>query len=117
MIIAMSIAGLVGLALIGINVWERMGRSRNARAWLMSAKDIPVHRNLMMRPGLGGCLLAVALVALFPDVPAVAYPASFLGLVSVILLFWGLLQIPYPMRFVPAYARPKVRQWKQQGRE
>ncbi len=113
----MAIALLIGLALIGINIWERLGRSRNSRAWLMSAKDIPVHRNLMMRPGLGGCMVAIALVGLFSAVPAVVYPASFLGLASVILLFWGMLQIPYPMGFVPAYARPKVLKWKQQGRE
>lgn len=116
MTVALIVAGLAGAGLLSLSAWERAGRSANARAWLTSTGTMPVHAALFVRPGLGAILMGGALVMLFENLDPVAIPMAFFATLGLIMFFWGLLQLPYPRWWVPAYARGKVAQWKREKR-
>lgn len=100
---------VVGLGLVGLGLWERGGRGRNARAWLRSS-DRGVRGTLFTRPGLG---LAALCLGLFPWVEQVGILAT----VDVLLLVagvlagfaWGVFAFPFPLWAAPPWSRDRLR--------
>lgn len=107
---AVTVIGLVlGVVLLGLALWERLGRGEQARAWLRSPSEAGVRGALFVLPGLGLLSLLVGLSSWMGDVPALGFLALVLAPVGLWLVFgWGALSLPYPRWSVPGWARESI---------
>ncbi|WP_298746294.1 hypothetical protein [uncultured Serinicoccus sp.] len=105
-----SVVGLaLGVLLLGLAVWERLGRGEQARAWLRGPSEASIRGSLFVLPGLGLLSLLVGLSPWIADVPALGFLALVLAPLGLWLVFgWGALALPYPRWSVPAWARGPI---------
>lgn len=108
---ALYVAIVVGLALAAGNTWQRLGRTRRARAWSHSINPDDHRSVLVLWPLFSvGCLLG-AVVGLAPEGPVVnvAAPLFLLSLVTLLAFFF----FPLP---VPRFLQPRWYQHQVEGR-
>ncbi|RYZ15964.1 MAG: hypothetical protein EOO70_05600 [Myxococcaceae bacterium] len=116
--VALSIGVFVSL----FSLWQLLGRGRNARAWLEMSDRMPsIHRAVFFWPSLGALCLSFGLFPLAEDIPVVGDALTLvLGVVMILalvaFLWWGLFQFPFPVRWVPVWAREEVRRRKERAR-
>jgi hypothetical protein len=97
---------VVGALLLVMGVWERHGRSRNARAWTRARSERAWRNALFTRPGLGVVLATLGVFGLVRDVPVVAPLLAVVAVAALALTFWwGILAFPCPSWAVPRWAR------------
>lgn len=110
----------LGALLCAFNIWQLLGRTKSARAWLELTRPRigPVHVNVFLLPALGYLLLFLGVVPLVEDL---AVLIVVMGGVAVFALFaflyWGLFTFPFPVRLVPGWAREEVRRRKESARQ
>jgi hypothetical protein len=94
---------LGGLALLGWNTWQRMGRSPAARSWVNDGSgDFAERRTLALWPLLGLALLLAAGLGPARDSTTAAVAIG-LPFALVMLLWLAYLMLPIP---VPSWALP-----------
>ena len=105
-----SVVGLgLGALLLGLALWERLGRGEQARAWVASPSEAGVRGALFVLPGVGVLSLLVGLSAWISEVPALGFLALVLAPLGLWLVFgWGALALPYPRWSVPRWARGSI---------
>lgn len=93
------VSTVVGLGVAAWNTWQRLGRSRRARAWSRSQRpDVPRHVLVMWPLFALACLLGPA-VAVAPDGAPVSIAVVLLLLSLLTYLAYFMLPLPIP-RFV-----------------
>ena len=107
---------VLGGALTLFSTWERMGLDKNARSWVDSPSETAPHMALFVRPGLGLVLLSLGLIRPLGDIAVVGPLVALLGPIGLILLFWGILRLPYPRWWVPGFARARHDRDREQRR-
>lgn len=103
---ALYVAIVVGLALAAGNTWQRLGRTRRARAWSHSRNPDDHRSVLVLWPLFAAACLLGGVVGLAPEGPVVnvAVPLFLLSLFTLLAYFF----FPLP---VPRFLQPR---WYQQ---
>lgn len=98
-----------GVALAALNTWQRLGRSRRARAWSTGLRKEETSRKvLVLWPLIALALVAGGLTGLLSDsLGATVLPV--LLLLAALLLWFAYLMLPLP---VPRIVQPR---WFRQG--
>ena len=99
---------LAGLALAGVNTWQRLGRSPAARAWARGHRDFGQRNVLVLWPLIAGALLIGAAIGAAQGNDAATVPLSLLLLLT--LGAW-LAFAALPLR-VPTFLQPR---WFREG--
>lgn len=106
----LTISALVlGILLLALAIWERLGRGPQARAWLRAPRESGVRGAMFVLPGVGILSLLVGLAPWLEESPLLGLAALVLAPLGLWLVFgWGALALPYPRWSVPGWARETI---------
>lgn len=99
----------VGIASLVITIMLRKGTPA-ARSWMEAGGIVDERFGLIFMPGFTLLLLGLGLLPHYLLVPAaLAYVymvvCAVIGAVGFILMIWGVIPLPYPQWFLPAWRR------------
>lgn len=107
---------LGGIGLLWACVWRRRGRS-GGRSWARRTTDRRTW--LLALPSGGLMLVAVGVMRVGDDVglPALTMSGVLVFAIGGVMILWGLLFLPIPSWYLPAWLRPVVARERREARE